>query len=122
MQNETQKQECKYCSHLVKGRSDKKFCNDHCRAAYHNDKNQSGNDFSKKITAILKRNRNILKGFHEGQSVRIGKSELDHRGFHWNYHTHFFINKKGPPVSFCFDYGTQVLPNNKIKIIHQIQS
>ncbi len=113
---------CKNCAHPIRGRSDKQFCNDSCRNVYNNARNQQDNNFTRNITAIIKRNRSKLKDSLTRQLTIITKADLVACGFNWDYHTHCKPNKKGSAVTFCFDYGFQILSNNKVKIIYQPQS
>ncbi len=110
--------ECKNCQHPLTGRTDKQFCNDYCRNNYHNARNQQDNNLTRNITAVIRRNRSKLKGLVNKQITTLNKADLDIADFNWNYHTHCQTNSKGLVTTYCFDFGFQILPNNKIKIIH----
>jgi hypothetical protein len=52
---------CQECEQVLKGRTDKRFCNDSCRNAFNNRVNSKENNLMKKINNQLKRNRKILQ-------------------------------------------------------------
>ena len=51
---------CMECSTPVKGRADKKFCDDQCRSSYYNRTKMKEISVTKNINKILKKNRQIL--------------------------------------------------------------
>jgi len=62
---------CLECGDKIKGRSDKKFCNDACRSAHHNKKNKVVSNPQKTINNLLSKNRRILKDCFEQDIVMI---------------------------------------------------
>ncbi|MCH5686755.1 DUF2116 family Zn-ribbon domain-containing protein [Niabella sp. W65] len=52
---ETQPKNCMACGKPVKGRSDKKFCDDYCRNAYNNRANGINSGIIRSINNDLKR-------------------------------------------------------------------
>lgn len=103
---ETSTRLCLACSKPVKGRIDKKFCDDYCRNVYNNRSKSDDNTLIREVIQILKKNRRILAEFlgEEGM-VKIPRAKLQHKGFQFNYHTHIYINQKGNIYYFCFEYG-----------------
>ena len=111
---------CLCCFHPIKGRIDKKFCNDACRNTYHNMHNQQENCLTRNITGILRKNRSRLRAIlNNRQSVCINKAALIENGIQLDYHTHIKTGRKGNTIFFCFDYGFQLLANNNVKIFFQ---
>ncbi|MCU0334487.1 MAG: hypothetical protein MUF62_05470 [Chitinophagaceae bacterium] len=55
----TQKQ-CLSCSKPLKGRADKKFCDDYCRTQYNNQLKAEDSAVMKRVNAILRSNRRLL--------------------------------------------------------------
>ncbi len=51
---------CKFCSDIIKGRSDKLFCSEKCKNYYHTKLRRVTNIAVKEIDIILHRNRSIL--------------------------------------------------------------
>ena len=62
---------CLDCGEAVKGRTDKKFCDDSCRNNYNNRlKSENGIVFNR-INSILKKNRTLLSKFNPDGKVKI---------------------------------------------------
>lgn len=103
----TEEKKCPNCNRKVIGRSDKIFCSDYCRNAYHNIEKKS--DRSKEIRNVnnkLKRNRSILeKILKEEETKKCHKDVLVKEGFRFNYHTQMISNKKKDTYFFCYEYG-----------------
>jgi hypothetical protein len=97
---------CLECSKPLKGRIDKKFCDDYCRNAYNNKAKVEESSYVRQINKTLQRNRRILEDLlgKEGM-VKQSKSKFIHKGFHFDYHTHQYVNKKGNIYYFCYEYG-----------------
>ena len=98
------------------GRIDKKFCDDNCRALFHN-KNNPHSTAVKEINAILKRNHQILNQFltESGSSqIHIPYLTLALKGFNPGFFTH--IDHVKPDLRFCYDTGFQQDPSGFIKI------
>jgi predicted nucleic acid-binding Zn ribbon protein len=121
MNSEIINRQCKNCSRPVKGRSDKQFCTETCRNSFNNERNQQDNNFTRNISSILKRNRSKLRELFSKKLKLVDKAELDASGFNWHFHTHCKEDKKGSAITYCFDYGIQLKPDNKVKIIYQSQ-
>lgn len=98
---------CLKCSGKLKGRSDKKFCDQYCRNAYHNGIYREDNVLMKGVNQILKRNRRILKQLF--QNVEISsKTDLIGLGYNFDYYTNMYTSRKNQVHYFCYDYG--ILP------------
>ena len=110
---------CLSCGKAVKGRSDKKFCDDYCRAAYNNDLKSSSNNFIRNVNNALGKNRRILKSFlHEGeQTAKANKDKLIEKGFQFKYHTHQYTAKNGNTYFYCYEYGYLPIENNRYLIV-----
>jgi hypothetical protein len=105
---------CLSCGKPVKGRSDKKFCDDYCRAAYNNDLKGASNNLIRNVNNALGKNRRILEGlFTEGKTtVNINKDKLLEKGFQFKYHTHIYQTQNDKTYIFCYEYGYLPLENN----------
>jgi len=98
---------CLTCGKTLKGRSDKKFCDDYCRNAYNNRLKADDNNYIRKIINNLRRNRRILEELlpaHEKMS-KASRDKLLQMGFQFKYFTHTYANQKGDIYYFCFDHG-----------------
>jgi predicted nucleic acid-binding Zn ribbon protein len=98
---------CNFCSKPVNGRSDKRFCSDHCRTAFHNNvkKEDFRNAYMCMINGLIKKNRNILKSFLEENRTDFNSTDLLIRGFNFTFFTHEKISNSGNVYRFCYDYG-----------------
>lgn len=98
---------CLNCGDKIKGRADKKFCDDQCRNAYNNMLNEKANNSIRKINNILKQNRRILENIFNRNNThsKVHKQSLINRGFRMNYHTHQFSSKSGALYYFSYEYG-----------------
>ena len=54
---------CLNCEKTLKGRTDKKFCDDYCRNSYNNQLKASKNNLVRNINNALGKNRRILESF-----------------------------------------------------------
>lgn len=103
---ETLSRLCLECGKSLKGRSDKKFCDDYCRNAYNNKAKIEESSYVRNINKNLQRNRRILEELLGKESmVKQPKSNLLNKGFQFHYHTHQYVNRKGNVYYFCYEYG-----------------
>lgn len=116
-QNETKT--CLLCEKPVRGRSDKKFCDDYCRAAYNNDLKSATNNYIRNINNALGKNRRILESLlpEREKPAKANQDKLFQLGFQFKYITHIYTNKKGNVYRFCYDYGYLPLDNNRYLIV-----
>ena len=86
-QNETKT--CMLCEKPLKGRSDKKFCDDYCRAAYNNELKSAANNYIRNVNNALGKNRRILESLlTEGeQMAKVNRDKLLQLGFQFKYIT-----------------------------------
>jgi predicted nucleic acid-binding Zn ribbon protein len=93
---------CLACSKPVKGRTDKKFCDDVCRNQYHNELKADTNNLMRNINHALGKNRRILEGLiNEGDEMaKTTKETLLQEGFQFKYFTHTYTNKKNSTTFF----------------------
>ena len=97
---------CLACGKPVKGRIDKKFCDDYCRNVYNNQAKLDESTVVRQIISTLKKNRRILADFLGDKGItKVAKTKLLHAGFQFSYHTHQYVNQKGDIYFFCFEYG-----------------
>ncbi|MDN3665742.1 hypothetical protein ACFFU1_17465 [Algibacter miyuki] len=100
------KNECLSCGKELIGRSDKIYCDLHCKSSYHYRKSlDEVPRFYNKVDNQLKLNRKILKNFNKsGKAIVRAKVILD-LGFNPKYFTHYWKNKKGDVYLFVFEFG-----------------
>lgn len=112
---------CLHCRQPIKaGRSDKKFCDTGCKDAYYNAAKSQEHREVKKIDAVLKKNRRILKRIfnpQKGESL-VRYDQLVKSGFDFTFYTHHVITKtRSNEFIFCYDYGYRELGNGFVKVV-----
>ena len=110
---------CLSCNAPVKGRSDKKFCNDYCRNDYNNNLKSGTVNLLRNINNALSRNRRILQSFipEGGETGTTSKEKLSEKGFLFKYITHTYTNRKGNVYFFCYDTGYLPLEGDRYLIV-----
>ena len=104
---------CLACSKPVKGRTDKKFCDDYCRNNYNNQLKSDTTNLVRNINNALGKNRRILEAFlGKEDMIKTVKDKLLEKGFQFKYITHTFTNKKGNIYFFCYNIGYLPLDND----------
>lgn len=98
---------CYYCGEELKGRSDKKFCNDNCRNAHNNSLRNRSEPLVKHTNAVLLRNRHILQALvPAGKDVaKITRRRLEQLGFDFRYITSIYRTQTDRTYFFCYDFG-----------------
>ena len=96
---------CRHCGGALRGRIDKRFCDDRCRNAYNNTRKSGEQKVFRSINSILYKNRNILKALHESGRIRVKKATLLQLGFRFGYHTHRCIPGRGRVAICCYDHA-----------------
>ena len=98
---------CITCGKVLKGRSDKKFCDDQCRNSHNNQLKSGVNNYKRKVNGALSKNRRILEDLfvRNGKMKRVKRDLLVGLGFQFNYLTHTYNNRKGSTYVYCYDYG-----------------
>jgi hypothetical protein len=98
---------CLTCSKPIKGRTDKKYCDDYCRNSYNNLMHSNCNSYTRHINCLLQKNRRILASIlpETSSHTKTSYQELLERGFLFKYCTHQVLNKKGNAYHYCYDYG-----------------
>jgi hypothetical protein len=121
MTAETKPRLCLACNKPVKGRTDKKFCDDYCRNNYNNQLKSSATNLVRNINNALGKNRRILENFfHTGEeTVKTTKDKLLEKGFQFKYFTNTYTNKKGNVYFFCYDIGYLPLENGWYLLVKQ---
>jgi hypothetical protein len=106
---------CLNCGDTLKGRSDKKFCDDQCRTSFNNHLNIDASVVLKSINSILKKNRKILHELLSSATdgkIKVSEKKLHDRSFNFNYHTNIYKTRTGAVYYFCYEYGYLLLENN----------
>jgi hypothetical protein len=103
---------CLACKRPIKGRTDKKFCDDSCRNNYNNRLNSDITPLMRNINNILRKNRRIIEellAHLDKKTLVIDRQKLVERGFHFGYCT-----EHTESYSYCYEYGYRALDSEKI--------
>ena len=112
---------CLDCSNTLRGRTDKKFCDDQCRSNFNNLKKAGQQSCIRPINSILRKNYAVLSRICIGKKVRTTKNNLLLNGFNPDYHTHLHQTQTGNTYFFCYDYGFLFLNKDEILIVKKIE-
>ena|SRR5690242_14599369 len=110
---------CLDCGSKIRGRADKKFCNDQCRNNYNNYQNSDANSNVRNINNMLRKNRRILEELVAGKEGKTTASlkKLTDKGYNFTYHTHTYTTKAGTVYFFCYEYGYLPLEANYYMLV-----
>lgn len=110
---------CLQCYEQLKGRADQKFCNDQCRSAYNNQQHIESNNVIKMINRILKKNYFILSEMKSKGKITALKSDLQKKGYRFDYFTHTFTGRNSRTNYFCYNQGFREQDNNKVTLVQR---
>ena len=110
---------CLDCDATLRGRSDKKFCDDHCRSNYNNRMKAEIYSIIKPVNSILRRNHAILAKLCLENKLKIKKDDLLKNGFNPDYHTHHYQTQNGNTYYFCYEYGILRLDGDLFLVVKQ---
>ncbi len=118
-QRQQTEKECLLCGKVIRGRSDKKFCDDYCRATHNNELKCATNNFIRNVNSALGKNRRILESFlPENENMKkTSRDKLLQLGFQFKYLTHTYTNQKRTVYYFCYDFGYLPLDNDWFLIV-----
>lgn len=110
---------CLECGHILKGRTDKKFCDDTCRNAYNNRRIGKEERIVRRINNILSKNRRILASLiPQGQTYyRTTRHVLLQYGFDFMLHTHRYTDRSGMQYIFCYEYGYVLIDDDWLLLV-----
>ncbi len=107
---------CMQCSKVLEGRSDKKFCDAHCKSSYQYQKSKTeAPRFYNKVDNQLKLNRKILKQYNKAGKVTVRTAFLQKDGFNSNFFTHFWKNSKKDVYLFVYEFGFLKRKENNVE-------
>lgn len=96
---------CLHCERLLKGRSDKKFCDDQCRSNYNREMSVFNAKYISHVNAALKKNRRILLKMNTHGKTTVLYKDLLGSGFDFGYFTSILQTKLGKRYFFCYEMG-----------------
>ena len=97
---------CVACGKELSGRSDKRFCDLHCKSSYHYKRSlEEAPRFYNRVDNQLRTNRRILKKYNKAGKATVRSSIIKNEGFDSNFFTHYWKNAKGDVYLFVYEYG-----------------
>ena len=117
-----EKRLCLDCNEELKGRSDKKFCNDQCRSNFNNRQQSESTAFMRQVNSILKRNRRILEELNPDGKTRLSRKKLLAKGFNFEYFTNIYTTQTGKSYYFCYESGYLHLENEDVLLVRREES
>ncbi len=111
--------QCLACGADIKGRADKKFCDDQCRNAYNNSQNSDANNYVRNVNNILRKNRRILEQLNSDPSgkTKVSKARMLQAGFNFDYMTNVLQTKAGRIYYFCYEHGYLPIENDWFMLV-----
>ncbi len=115
------KKNCKVCKKEFSGRSDKIFCSIECKSFYHHKLQSVTKRATKKIDAILHRNRSILLEImgKNAKQKKVSRSLLDRKKFNMKYMTGFYENAQNKRYHIVYDFAWMEFSNGEVLIIRR---
>lgn len=108
---------CLECGQNISGRTDKKYCCDHCRNTYNNRLNKDSKNLIRNINNKLRKNYRILTNLNPNGKTKTTKMRLLERGFDFEYFTHIYTTRSGTIYYFLYDLGYLPLENDFYMIV-----
>ncbi len=97
---------CLECGEALKGRSDKKFCDDQCRSSHNNRVNGEVTAAVRLINNALRRNRRILHHLYRERGLKAAsRLLLLEMGFNFSFCTHLQRSGHETFCRWCYEYG-----------------
>jgi len=110
-------QKCLECGEPVKGRSDKKFCNDYCRNAYNNNTNKESKNLIRNTNNRLRKNYKILSELNTSGKTKTTRTKLINQNFDFNTFTSIYTTKTGNVYYYVYNQGYLKLDNDYYLLI-----
>ncbi len=111
--------QCLWCKAVLRGRIDKRYCNDDCRNRYHNQRNQGAYIAVNRINHALSRNRRILSDFlwPDKNSFVVSRENLLLNGFQFCYFTGMQYGDKNQAFYCCYEFAFRPLSENEFELV-----
>jgi len=110
---------CLQCYEQLRGRADQKFCSDQCRSAYNNQQYVESNNVIRTINRILKKNYFILSSLNLEGKTNASMSDLQKKGYRFDYFTCTSTSRNSRINFFCYDHGYREQENHKVILIRR---
>jgi len=108
---------CLECYEQLRGRADQKFCSDQCRSAYNNRLYTESHNLINSVNRILRKNHSILSSFLAEGKVSASKSDLQKKGYRFDFFTCTSTTRSSRINYYCYDQGYRENENEKVTIV-----
>nr|WP_294946928.1 hypothetical protein [uncultured Mucilaginibacter sp.] len=108
---------CLDCGTVLRGRADKKFCNDLCRNNYNNQLNSNSYNLVRNINNILRRNRRIIEELNPSGKTKTTREKMLKNGFDFEYFTSSYKTQAGARYFYCYEQGYLLLDNDEVLLV-----
>ncbi|MBV6644275.1 MAG: hypothetical protein KI790_02435 [Cyclobacteriaceae bacterium] len=85
---------CLHCKKPLTGRSDKKFCDSHCRNTFNNQNKSKDEAYIQAVNARIRKNRRILKTLSPEGKATVRKDILDQMKYDFRYFSGIYKSKQ----------------------------
>ena len=106
---------CPVCSTPFRGRSDKKFCSDQCRATANNQNRLKSEREIIETNKKVRKNRTILKTLCPIGKATVRKSVLVDMGYDFSYFSSLYLPASDHLYYFCYEYGFSPIVQNGVE-------
>lgn len=113
----TEEKRCLVCGEKFRGRQDKRFCSDQCRATYNNRENSDANNYIRNVNNILRKNRRILTSLNPSGKIKVSREKLMEEGFNFNYYTSTYTTRDHSCYFYCYDQGYLEVDKNHVLLV-----
>ena len=110
---------CLECCEQLRGRADQKFCSDQCRSAYNNKLYGDSHNLINSVNRILKKNYIILTSLIAEGKMKTSKSNMQKKGYRFDYYTCTTTTRSSRINYFCYDQGFREHENDKVTLMRR---
>jgi hypothetical protein len=108
---------CMQCGEIIRGRRDKKFCDDQCRNDFNNFVNSDRIACIRNTNGVLRRNRRILENILQTfDNVKIPLRRILEAGFQPDHLTQVQTTTNGT-FRYCYEYGIMLMEENMVMVV-----
>jgi hypothetical protein len=118
-----EKRLCASCGEKIRGRSDKKYCDDRCRNKYHNGekKRPALSEEARQIQQQLMKNRRILVGCVKNRRrCVLDRDRLLRQGFSFKLITGRSSRPGGGVNFYCYELVYRIRADRRVEIIRPL--
>lgn len=110
---------CLECGEALRGRRDKKYCDDACRNAYHNRQTSPQDKIIRRVNRRLQKNHHLLCKLNPHGKTVVPRRQLLDLGFSFEYYTSIYETRKGDRYYFVYDQGYLPLENRRYALVQR---